>query len=282
MKNKKNKNIKLAQKGLRGVPGARSRRLDANVRCRERNTRRLLKEGLSKEQIEELFTEQKLRTVLCLYYGSFSIEDGTKIIKIKGKEKEVPNILRGSKAAKHILDKYTFEKDGIESLVISSNYCWLKTDADHIDKVMEITKPIGRILITKHERPVEKKEKNKKPTNNTEEKKKAAKNNRKQINKKKNEMAPYYAALRKGGVSKRIKKHNKTLADKIENWLKNHKKEEKTPNKSKKARKEIKKLARLARAQAAKNKAMDKQSKAVEKASQKPKKPVQTKLNMAA
>lgn len=68
--------------------------------------------------------------------------------------------------------------------------------------------------------PKEKKEK--KPTGNTAEVKRAAKTKRKSFKLEQVKMRPYYAARRKGGVSKRLSKKNPKLAAAITEWLKEH------------------------------------------------------------
>ena len=68
--------------------------------------------------------------------------------------------------------------------------------------------------------PKEKKEK--KPTGNTAEAKRAAKAKRKSYNLEYAKMRPYYAARRKGGVSKRLSKKNPKLAAAITKWIEEH------------------------------------------------------------
>lgn len=68
--------------------------------------------------------------------------------------------------------------------------------------------------------PKEKKEK--KPTVNTAEVKREAKTKRKSFKLEQVKMRPYYAARRKGGVSKRLSKKNPKLAAAIAEWLKEH------------------------------------------------------------
>lgn len=76
--------------------------------------------------------------------------------------------------------------------------------------------------------PKEKKEK--KATKNTTEVKRAAKTKRKNLNIECTKMRPYWAARRKGGVSKRLAKKNPKLAAAITEWLKEHPASEKRKN----------------------------------------------------
>lgn len=229
---------------------------DAHLYNRVRRTKTLIKEGLRKEELEKFFTDEKLRIVCCLYYGSYTVENGTKKIKTNKEFKQVPNILKGRRAVDFTLNKYKYKKDHIEVVLSSSSYCWIKTDTDNIDNLKSILKPIGRIFVTKLE----------KPQNNVEKK-----TNKIEKPKVKKNMKPYYAALKKGYICDRIKKHNKTLADKIEKWIDNKK------SKDKKAinNKVDKKIYRTVKKEISKIKTEDKSIK-------RNKKPIQTKLNLAA
>ena len=216
----------------------RDKKKEIAARSRARRLRSIMKLGLSEEEVLKMFDSENVRTVLCLYYGSFTFDGGTREMKkvIRGKDhkviktemKKVPNILRGRRAVEAFL-----EKNNLTTIGTGPTYCWIKTDKDNVDKILEFLKPVGRTSVTAPEKATKKSvEKNlkketaspAKPTNNTAEVKKKAKDNRKQENKKKAEMRPYYAAWRKGGVSARIKKYNKTLADKIEAWIAERKK----------------------------------------------------------
>lgn len=297
----------------------RDARKEAEMRSRARRIRSLMKLKIPKEKIDALFEEEKIRTVLCLYYTSFTIEDGVKKKRIHHRneqhkvvsveEVEVPAILRGKEAVKEAL-----KRANIEPLFLGPNYCWIKTTKDDLDSILKVLEPIGRTSVTKPkcltkeevadkqkaERKLEEKA-NRKPSNNTDEAKKAAKAKRKAIKWNRAQMRPYYAALRKGGVSERIKKHNKSLADKIEAWLKKKRKEDAEKAEkdkeyrskhrqltsiemkaNKRARKVAKHLAAQERRRAQEKKQMDNNATAKAKRAQKPAKPVQTKLKMAA
>ena len=275
-------------------------------RQRARRMRSLMKRGMTQEQIDQYFANENTRLILCLLYGSYSIQDGTikkEIVKrgpdhkVKSKEvKEIPNILHGLAAAKKFA-----ENEGIEVIAGRPTSIWVKTDVEHVDEISNKLLTLGRISITKPEIKVEKKEKTKKPTNNTAEVKTKAKETRKKQNIEKANMRPYYAALRKGGVCARIKKYNKTLADKIEKWMKERKateaqKAEKSKEHrvkhhqltsfemkaNKRARKAAKHLAANERRREREKKLMENNAKQHSKRPQKAQKPIQTKLKMAA
>lgn len=285
-----------------------------------RRLRSLKRLGFSDEEIVKIFKDEAVRTVLCTYYGTFTVEDGTKTIKKRVYDKDhhftgsyteedVPNILRGRAA----VEKFLKDND-INVIAIGPAYCWIKTDVDNVDKVTELLKPIGRTNVNKPEpvtkESLEKKQQqdrrayakaHKKPSNNTDEAKAAAKSSRKAAKKKAADMRPYYAAKRKGGVSKRIKKFNKPLAEKIEKWLKEQKAAEASRKKgsieerakhrqltstemkaNKRARKAAKCLATKERRKEAEKKAMERNAAERAKRAQKAKKPTQTELKMAA
>lgn len=298
---------------------ARDARKEAEMRSRARRIRSLMKLKIPKEEIDALFEEEKTRTVLCLYYTSFTIEDGVKKKRIYHRDEhhkvtsceevEIPAILRGKEAVKEAL-----KRANIEPLFLGPNYCWIKTTKDDLDAILKVLEPIGRTSVTKPKRltaedvaakkKAERKAKekaNRKPSNNTAEAKKAAKAKRKDAKRNAAEMRPYYAALRKGGVSKRIKMHNKNLADKIEAWLKERRKAEAEKAEkdkerrsehrqltyiemkaNKRARKAAKHLAAQERRREREKKRMDNNATAKAKRAQKPSKPVQTKIKMAA
>lgn len=297
----------------------RDARKEAEMRSRARRIRSLMKLKIPKEEIEAMFEEENTRTVLCLYYTSFAIEDGVKKKRIHHRneqhkvvsveEVEVPSILRGKEAVKEAL-----KRANIEPLFLGPNYCWIKTTKDDLDTILKVLEPIGRTSVTKPkrltkeevaakqkaERKLEEKA-NRKPSNNTDEAKKAAKEKRKAVKRDAAQMRPYYAALRKGGVSERIKKHNKSLADKIEAWIKKKRKEDAEKAErdkehrakhrqltsiemkaNKRARKVAKHLAAQERRREQEKKRMEKNATAKAKRIQKSIKPVQTELKMTA
>lgn len=252
---------------------------------------KLRRAGVSQADIEKLAAEAKTRIVLCLYYNKYTVE-----VEEKGKK----TILRNADAAMHYFK-------GMKYDVISSSktYAYIKTDNESVDELVEnLRENIGRCIITKptkltvaqtieklHPKPKQPK----KPTNNTPEVRKAAKKKRKEANKKKAAMRPFYAALRKGGVSQRIKKFNKPLAEKIEKWLKEQRKAEEAKaeedkeyrakhrqltnlekKSARRAKKAIKSLERKQKIQAYEKKNSEK------KANNAKKTPKQTKLNIAA
>lgn len=208
----------------------RNKKKEYEARSRARRMRSMLKQGMKEEQIQEMFAQENNRMILVLLNGNYSVQDGVKDKKVRHKDKDgnvsievvqVPNMLHGFNAAK----KY-IEDNGLHFMSGSSNSIWVLSDKDSVTNDVEKLKVLGRTSITKPEAKTEKKPKDKKPTNNTAEVKAAAKAARKKANTTKCYMRPFYAALRKGGVSARIKKHNPTLANKIEAWLKEHKKAE--------------------------------------------------------
>ena len=292
------------------------RRAEAEARCSARRTKRLKAAGATDEQIEQLAAEENARTILCMYYGSYTVDLGEQEVEVKkyNKEKKCYEptkvkknvILRGRAAA-----EYTIRKKELDVIVFASTYCFIKTTADKAEEIAkDLRATIGRCYITKHEKlPAEeaveklnpKPEEKKKPTYNTSERKKAAKAKRKAENKQKAEMRPYYAALRKGGVSARIKKYNKTLADKIEKWLEERKaakakkeeanKEYRAKHRqltsfemkaNKRARKAAKHLATQERRREREKKQMEYNAKLKAERAQKAQKPVQTELKIAA
>ena len=267
---------------------ARNKRKEIESRNRARRIRSLMKQGLSKEEIEQWFKNDEKRLVLVLVYNSFCIADGEKKVQgVKALEKFCAD------------NKLTLMASHKGSVTAG----WILSDKDNVDSAIELLKPVGRTSITKPENPVSKPAetpKEKKPTNNTAEVKKAAKTHRKEFKKNGAEMRAYYAALRKGGVNARIKKHNPTLAEKIEKWLKEHKKteaEKAEKNKkyrakhrqltstemkaNKRARKAAKLLATKERRKAAEIKRAKSNAAARAKRAQKAQKPVQTELKAA-
>ena len=290
---------------------ARNKRKEYEERSRSRRIRSLMKQGIAKEQIEEWLHEEDNRFVLCLIYNSFFIEDGMKKKtvpirdehhkKIGTKEIEVENKLWGIEAFKKFCEN--------NKLVMIATHKgsfghagWIKSDKEHVDEVVELLNPVGRTSITKPEpHVVEKPKKEKKPSNNTTEAKTKAKTARKTNKKINAEMRPYYAALRKGGVSKRIKKFNPTLAKKIEKWIKERRiaeAEKAEKNKeyrakhrqltslemkaNKRARKIAKRIATQERRKEQEKKRMEYNTKMRAERAKKAVKPVQTELKMAA
>lgn len=285
---------------------ARDKRNEAESRSRARRMRSMLKLGMKPELVQEMFADEQNRMILVLLNGQYTVQDGMRDKKVRHYDKatknvsikvtQVPNILRGFDAAK----KYV-EDNKFHFMSGSPNSIWVLSDKDHVDSVVEKLKILGRTSVTKPEKKAEKKPKDKKPTNNTEEVKKAAKTARKAAKKAYADMRPYYAALRKGGVSERIKKHNRTLADKIEAWLKErkdieakkvdkiekHKRDHRQMSNiemkaNKRARKAAKHVAAQERRREAEKKRMEHNEAVRAKRAQKPAKPVQKKLNMAA
>ena len=291
----------------------RNKRKEIESRNRARRIRSLMKQGLSKEEIEQWFKNDAKRLILVLAYDSFCVKNGTKTKKVFVKdekhrvtgveEKEVDINLYGINALKK------FCEDNKLSLIAShkgtyGHAGWILSDKDNIDKVIELLKPVGRTSVTKPENPISKPvetKKEKKSTNNTADVKKVAKTRRKESKVKATEMRAYYAALRKGGVNARIKKHNPTLAKKIEDWLKDHKKKEieKAENNkehrakhrqltslevkaNKRARKAAKHIATHERMIAAQKKQAEANAKIRAQRPQKSKKPVQTEIKEAA
>lgn len=282
------------------------RKKEAQMRSRARRMRSMLKLGMSKEQIEEIFAQENNRMVLVLLNGNYTVQDGEREKKIRHYDKEtknktvevvtVPNILTGCKAA----CKYV-EQQKLHLMASSKNAVWVLSNKDTVDKDVETLKVLGRVSVTKPEIHVKKEKAPKKPTNNTKDTKIAAKATRKEQNVQKASMRPYYAALRKGGVSARIKKYNQTLAKKIEKWLKDVKKTEAEKadriDKHKRdhrqmssiERKANKRARKAAKFLAAKERRMDAEKKRAEsnaieraKRAQKAQKPAQTELKMVA
>lgn len=284
-------------------------RKEAKARMRARRTQKLLRLGLTDEQKEEILKDQNIRTILCLYYSSYTVENGTKEVRV-GKKKDnktevVPNILHGRHAAEFTINKEIEALNHVTVLKYGPTYCWIKLPVEDVEKVSEILKPIGRFSVTKHslnesiKKVVPKEDVEKKPSNNNKTVAAEAKARRKDENKKRAAMRPYYAALRKGGVSARIKKHNKKFALKIESWIKDRiakekKKHEKIVAKDNRQltsieRKNNKRMRKLAKQKATRERRIDMQKKREiinakerEKRIQKVQKPVQTKLDLAA
>lgn len=177
---------------------------------------RLSERGLSKEEIQNKLKDENARIMLCIAYDSYKLELGEVEKEVGKKKKKVKKnlVLYGVKALKHILlQKKVDMIDG------GHNYVYVLTNKKDADKLADEIKEVCRVSIRKWEWKKCDVPREKKPTDNTDEKKIAAKKKRKGENMKKAAMRPYYAALRKGGISERIKKHNKALAAKIQEWL---------------------------------------------------------------
>ena len=285
------------------------------ARSRARRMRSMLKLGMSKESIQEMFAQEDNRMVLILLNGAYTVQDGTisktfrkrderhRIVSVE--TKEVPKILRGYVAARKYVDD-----NKLHFMAGGTNAIWILSDKDHVDDVVKTVSILGRVSVTKPElhtqetesaRLKKEKKSTKKPSNNTAEVKAAAKARRKQANAQKMQMRPYYAALRKGGVSARIKRYNPELAKKIEAWIKEKKavdakREEKLKEyrakhrqltsierkSNKRARKAVKHLAALERRRELEKKRADSNAEKRAKRAQKAQKPVQTKIEMAA
>lgn len=246
-------------------PKLRARNIDreAKSRLRARRKMRLIRAGLTENDIKELEKNEHIRTILCLSYGTHTVQNGTKKRKKDKKEIEVPNILHGTAAI-----VFTLKQHNIDVLTSGKQYVYVKTTDDKVDEISKIMSPMGRIYVQEWHpivtsNPVKHKTKKKSAPTMT-----------------KAEVKAYYAALRKGGVSKRIKKYNPTLADKITNLIK--KKDKQVTSFEKKA---AKKAAKKAKIIATNLKVAERNAKKAEinaKKPQKSKKPVETKLKMAA
>lgn len=320
---KKNKNNKAVSPEKKC-----QRRTEAENRCIDRRTRKLTAElekiyGTSEDGakkidsiINDLQTKENLRTILCIYYGTFTVDIGEQEVEVKRYNKETNRyelvkekknvVLHGRAAA-----EYYIKEKKLDVLYYAPTHCYIKATSDNAEEIAkDLRKEIGRCYITKHKKlPVkeeienlkEKPKKEGKPSYNTSERKKAAKAKRKEENKKRAEMRPYYAAWRKGGVNARIKKHNPVLADKIEKWIKARIKEETEKAERNKeyrskhrqltsiemkankcARRAAKFIAAKERRKEQELKRMKYNAKIREKRAQKLKKPVQTEIKEAA
>lgn len=279
---------------------------DAKARLRARRKQRMIRAGMTLEQIAEMEKNEKIRTILCLPYGFYTVENGTKTKMktfrdehhkvIEKKEIEVPNILRGIDAI-----EFTVKENNIKILAKGSTYMYVETTNDNVDKVTQLMSPMGRLYVYKWEKKEDPVKKEKKPSNNTKDAKSAAKAARKAANIRSAEMRPYYAALRKGGVNARIKKHNPVLAEKIEKWLKDRKKADSEKAErvdkhkrdhrqmssiemkaNKRARKAAKQLATMKRHMAAEKKRAEINARKTTLQKSRKSKAVQKELNMAA
>ena len=204
----------------------------------KRREKVLIRRGVNQEDIEKM--DDKSVIVLCMSYGTYTVQDGVreKLVKkrnehrkVIGKEtKQIPNILRGTKAIEFtIREKFKpmLDDDTMKFLSIGSNHVFIKVAEKDKDSLIEFLNTTGRVSVYKKPWPEKPKKKEKKPSNNTEEAKKNAKNERKESKQAAKDMRPYYAARRnvkkgapiKKAVSKRIRMHNPTLAADIEAWL---------------------------------------------------------------
>ena len=249
-KNTTVKNIKNARIFVSGrtitIDDAIKKKKERDERIRARRFNKMVKSGITEKQIEEFEKNADLRTIMIMPYTSYSFIDGKKTKTVTkrdekhhviGKEQiEVDNRLIGVPAVLAFL-----KSNGIEPLCSNTMSVYFNTTKDKLENIEELVEKVGRIIVHRWIPKEEKEEKKKTPTNNTSEVKVAAKKARKDLNKKIAEMRPYYAALRKGGVSKRIKKYNKKLADKIEKWIKERRSAE---NKKAEKNKEYRKIHR--------------------------------------
>lgn len=268
-KNNTGKHLSKYTKMKRKAAPAKNAENIAQQRTIAIHIKRLSERGLSKEEIDKILHDPDERLVLCIAYDSY-------VLKREGQKN-----LRGIKAIKFVLNE-----NKIDMIDGGHNYVYILTKVNDIDNISKVIGDMGRISIRKWEDKVEKPKKEKKPTNNTDEKKQSAKNKRKTANKKAAEMRPYYAALRKGGVSERIKKHNKALAEKIQKWL-DEKKEMTPKNKSakkveKKAKLKARREATIKRVQALEKKRMNNNIAKRKKAAQKAGKQAQIEFKEAA
>lgn len=224
-------NNKPASKNV--APAASAENKKFTNRCRR--IRQLVKLGLSEEKIQEIFKVKNTRVVLCLYYTSFT-KEGTRVKKVYKRdekhhvvdvtETEVKVTLTGRQAAEAFL-----EENGIKPIATGPSYCYIKTDVEHLDELLETLKTIGRTSVTKPDPVVNamiesevKKIKPRKPSGNKNPEKKHVSN--KQVRDAKS-MRPIYAVLRKmrsaGAnaedvdkfIKERIKKYNPKMAAKI-------------------------------------------------------------------
>lgn len=252
---KHNKNT--SNKKVVSIEKKNQRRAEAEARCSARRTRALKGAGLSDEQIEQLIADENARTILCIYYGSHTVNLGKQEVKTKKYNKKSHKfeptkitkelILHGRAAA-----EYEVRQMNLDVLSFSPTSCVIKTTADKAEEIAEtLRKKIGRCYITKHKRlPAKeeaerlnpKPEQKKSPTNNTREVRKAAKAKRKANNIVRFNARPYYAALRalkrsgditqlsddqlKNAIKERIRKYNHPLAEKIHAWLKDQQKKQ--------------------------------------------------------
>lgn len=179
----------------------------AKERLRMNRKARMLRAGITEEQIKECENKDNIRLLLCLTYGQFKFEDGK-------------NKFTGAKAIAKAVEK-KFNSKLCKVLKATGNYTWVSTNTEHAEEIATYMRQAGRTLIYSLKEHEEKETKCKKPTGNTNRAKAVAKAKRKKLNVDKHNMKPFYAAKRNGGViSKRIRMNNPKLAEKIEEWLK--------------------------------------------------------------
>lgn len=206
-------------------------------RREKRRASLLIRRGVDKKELEGTNT-----FILCHIYGSYTIEDGVREVKVRKRDdhhkvieektEQVPNVLHGCHAVMHLIRqnlKEKFDKEEIKIASVGGTYVFLKLkDNKDLDDVKKVLEPAGRITVYKTGWPAKPKHVEKKPSNNTKDKAEAAKSDRKESNVAKKDMRPYYAARRKYNqgvpvnkcVSYRIRVHNAKLARDIEDWLK--------------------------------------------------------------
>lgn len=246
---------------------------DAKARLRARRKMRLIRAGLTEKQIKELEENERIRTILCLSYGTYTVENGTKSKKVTkrdehhkpiGKEEiQVPNILHGTEAI-----AFTLEKNKFTVIARGAQYIYVKTTEDKIEEVTKLMNPMGRIYIQEWTPSVETKPKGKKKKNTT------------KVKMTRSEWRAYYSAVRNGGVSKRVKKFNPLLAKKIKTKMNEPKNDQQLTSLQRKANKKARKIAKTI---ATKQRviAMDKK-RATRNITKVHKKPVELELKMAA
>lgn len=111
---------------------------------------------------------------------------------------------------------------------ITDSHCWLEGTREILNKIYEII-PEG-CKVYPYRKSVKKPDivapgtTDKKPSNNSKGKASSAKEDRKEFSMSRHSMKPYYAALRRGRVSKRIIIHNPKLAEDIERWIESYEK----------------------------------------------------------
>lgn len=207
-------------------------------RLRAARMHRMARKGISQDVIDKMIEDENIRTAMCLVYGSYKVEDGTKEKTVKkrdehhkvvGTEKiQVPNILHGSAAAVHFFTQHNYEV-----IANGANYVYMRITKDDVDKITELAKDVGRICIYKLTPCTNDAEKKEKKTSANKGKAVVAKKGRKDAKAYYVEMRPYYAARRDGKISDRIKRFNPELAAKIQEWLKDHPMRETRKNKGK-------------------------------------------------
>lgn len=128
---------------------------------------------------------------------------------------------------KNKLCKESIMNSKIKYKYITDSHCWLEGNRDTLNKIYEVI-PEG-CKVYPYRKPIKKpsiivEDANKKLSNNSKEKASLAKEDRKEAQFARHSMKPYYAALRRGHVSKRIIMHNPKLAEDIERWIESYEK----------------------------------------------------------